>query len=42
MDLHSVETYLRPTDLEEVRNWQPGWARLAGVSGVDVFLERTA
>lgn len=30
MDLHSVETYLRPTDLEEVRNWQPGWAWLAG------------
>ena len=30
MDLHGVETYLRPTDLEGVRNWQPGWAWLAG------------
>lgn len=30
MDLHSVETYLRPMDLKEVRNWQPGWAWLAG------------
>lgn len=30
MDLHSVETYLRPTDLKEVKNWQPGWAWLAG------------
>lgn len=30
MDLHGVETYLRPKDLEEVRNWQGGWAWLAG------------
>ena len=30
MDLHSVETYLCPTDLKEVKNWQPGWAWLAG------------
>lgn len=30
MDLHRVETYLRPTDVEQVRNWQPGWAWLAG------------
>ncbi len=37
MDLHSVETYLRPTDLEEVRNWQAGWAWLAG--GTWVFSE---
>jgi len=30
MDLHTVETYLCPTDLEQVKNWQPGWAWLAG------------
>lgn len=30
MDLHGVETYLRPTNLEGVKNWQHGWAWLAG------------
>lgn len=30
MDLHNVETYLRPTDLEAVQNWNQGWAWLAG------------
>ena len=29
MDLHSVETYLRPTALQEI-DWQPGWTWLAG------------
>lgn len=38
MDLHSVETYLRPTNLEEVRNWQRGWTWVAG--GTWVFSER--
>ena len=37
MDLHSVESYLRPTDLEEVKNWQPGWTWVAG--GTWVFSE---
>jgi CO/xanthine dehydrogenase FAD-binding subunit len=30
MDLHTVETYLRPSNLESVPNWKPGWAWLAG------------
>jgi len=30
MDLHSIETYLRPTDLSSVQNWSQGWAWLAG------------
>lgn len=30
MDLHTVEAYLRPTKLEEIGNWQEGWACLAG------------
>jgi len=30
MDLHTIETYKRPTDLEDVRDWQQGWAWLAG------------
>ncbi len=30
MDLHNIETYLRPTDLEVVQNWNQGWAWLAG------------
>jgi CO/xanthine dehydrogenase FAD-binding subunit len=30
MDLHTVETYLRPTDLAAVQNWSSGWAWLAG------------
>lgn len=30
MDLHQVETYLRPTDLQQIQHWQPGWAWLAG------------
>lgn len=30
MDLHTIETYLRPTDLEAVQNWKQGYAWLAG------------
>jgi CO/xanthine dehydrogenase FAD-binding subunit len=30
MDLHTIETYLRPTALEQITAWQPGWAWLAG------------
>lgn len=30
MDLHNIQTYLRPIDLDEVKPWQPGWAWLAG------------
>lgn len=30
MDLHSVETYLRPTCLGDAQNWGQGWAWLAG------------
>lgn len=30
MDLPNIETYLRPTDLLSVENWQQGWAPLAG------------
>lgn len=30
MDLHSIETYLRPTHLEVVQNWGQGCAWLAG------------
>jgi CO/xanthine dehydrogenase FAD-binding subunit len=30
MDLHTIETYLRPSNLESVPNWKPGWAWLAG------------
>ncbi|NJL02867.1 MAG: carbon monoxide dehydrogenase [Spirulinaceae cyanobacterium RM2_2_10] len=30
MDLHSIETYLRPTDWAELTAWQPDWAWLAG------------
>jgi CO/xanthine dehydrogenase FAD-binding subunit len=30
MDLHSVDTYLRPTNLDELGGWQSGWAWLAG------------
>ncbi len=30
MDLNHVETYLRPTSLEAVQDWQQGWAWLAG------------
>lgn len=36
MDLHNVETYLCPTDLEQVK-WQAGWTWLAG--GTWVFSE---
>lgn len=36
MDLYSVETYLRPTTLQEV-DWQPGWTWLAG--GTWIFNE---
>lgn len=37
MDLHNVETYLRPRALEEVKNWQDGWTWLAG--GTWIFSE---
>ena len=30
MDLDNIETYLRPTHLEAVQNWNQGWAWLAG------------
>ncbi len=30
MDLHNIETYLRPTHVEAVQNWNQGWAWLAG------------
>lgn len=30
MDLHNVETYLCPTDLKAVQNWNQGWAWIAG------------
>ncbi len=30
MDLHSVDTYLRPRSLAEVSPWQPSWNWLAG------------
>lgn len=30
MDLPHIETYLRPTDLQAVENWERGWAWLAG------------
>jgi len=30
MDLNTIETYLRPTDLGSVQNWAQGWAWLAG------------
>jgi CO/xanthine dehydrogenase FAD-binding subunit len=30
MDLHSIETYVRPTSLDTVPEWQPGYAWLAG------------
>lgn len=30
MDLHYIETYLRPTNLQTVTNWQSGYAWLAG------------
>ncbi|NJR65016.1 MAG: carbon monoxide dehydrogenase [Leptolyngbyaceae cyanobacterium CRU_2_3] len=37
MDLHTVETYLCPTQLESLPNWQPGWAWVAG--GTWMFTE---
>lgn len=30
MDLHSIENYLRPPNLEAVQDWEQGWAWLAG------------
>ncbi|MFB2917485.1 FAD binding domain-containing protein [Aerosakkonema funiforme] len=30
MDLHYIETYLRPKNLQALTNWQTGWAWLAG------------
>lgn len=37
MDLHRVDTYLRPQTLDDVVNWQPNWAWLAG--GTWLFTE---
>lgn len=37
MDLYSVETYLRPKLLREVKDWQPDWNWLAG--GTWIFSE---
>lgn len=37
MDLHTVETYLRPQSLQELSHWQKGWAWLAG--GTWMFTE---
>lgn len=37
MDLHRVQTYLRPTQLEDVGAWGNGWAWLAG--GTWLFTE---
>lgn len=37
MDLHTVETYLRPAELAELALWQPGWSWLAG--GTWIFTE---
>ncbi|MCL1463232.1 FAD binding domain-containing protein [Argonema galeatum] len=30
MDLPNIETYLRPTNLQAIETWSPGWAWLAG------------
>ncbi|AFZ32045.1 molybdopterin dehydrogenase FAD-binding protein [Gloeocapsa sp. PCC 7428] len=30
MDLHNIQTYLRPQSLETVENWSQGWSWLAG------------
>lgn len=30
MDLPNIETYLRPTNLQAVKTWSPGWSWLAG------------
>ena len=30
MDLPNIEAYLQPTNLDSVKNWQQGWAWLAG------------
>lgn len=37
MDLHTVETYLRPANLKEIDVWQNGWSWLAG--GTWIFSE---
>ncbi len=37
MDLHTIETYLHPTQLDEVKDWQPDWTWLAG--GTWIFSE---
>lgn len=37
MDLHTVDTYLRPRQLQELSQWQEGWAWLAG--GTWLFTE---
>ena len=37
MDLHNIETYLTPQNLEEISNWQKGWTWLAG--GTWLFTE---
>jgi CO/xanthine dehydrogenase FAD-binding subunit len=30
MDLHNIDSYLRPTDIKKVTNWGEGWSWLAG------------
>lgn len=37
MDLHRVETYLRPTQPQDIPHWESGWAWLAG--GTWLFTE---
>jgi len=37
MDLHTVDTYLRPRQLQELSQWQDGWTWLAG--GTWLFTE---
>lgn len=37
MDLPHIEEYLRPTQWEQVKDWKPGWAWLAG--GTWIFSE---
>lgn len=39
MDLPNIETYLRPTDLQAVENWEQGWVWLAG--GTWIFSKRS-
>lgn len=38
MDLHNIQTYLRPQSLDTVENWSQGWSWLAG--GTWVFTQQ--